>query len=201
MKPARPDPAVMLNYPDEWKERYSKMGYGRIDPIIKKSRKGIGAFRWSEVYKNASTENERRVLDEAAAFGLKVWSYCSIARPRRQPYNHELCSTLGAGIPKQNTHLLATCCVPFRLKLAKLPDSSALNQVNNLSPSEKEWVLWTARGKSSWEIGTILAVSRNTVDFHLKNVLRKLHAPSRTIAAFKSVGLGIVEIEKVLVPT
>ncbi|WP_287123580.1 LuxR C-terminal-related transcriptional regulator [Mesorhizobium sp.] len=89
----------------------------------------------------------------------------------------------------------------FRLKLAKFPDSSALNQVHNLSPSEKEWVLWTARGKSSWEIGTILAVSRNTVDFHLKNVLRKLDAPSRTIAAFKSVGLGIVEIEKVLVPT
>ncbi|WP_292634359.1 autoinducer binding domain-containing protein [Mesorhizobium sp.] len=44
LKPARPDPAVMLNYPDEWKERYSKMGYGRIDPIVKKSRKGIGPF-------------------------------------------------------------------------------------------------------------------------------------------------------------
>lgn len=72
LKPVRRDPAVMLNYPVEWQERYFETSYDRIDPIIKTSQKRAGAFRWSEVYDDASTtDNERRVFDEAATFGLR----------------------------------------------------------------------------------------------------------------------------------
>jgi LuxR family transcriptional activator of conjugal transfer of Ti plasmids len=68
----RRDPAVMLNYPEEWQERCFEMGYDRIAPIIKASRKRAGAFRWSEAYNDTSTtEDERRVFDEAATFGLR----------------------------------------------------------------------------------------------------------------------------------
>ncbi|WP_287213649.1 helix-turn-helix transcriptional regulator [Mesorhizobium sp.] len=50
-----------------------------------------------------------------------------------------------------------------------------------------------SQGKSSWEIGTILEISRYTVDFHLKNVMRKLDSTSRTLAAVKALKLGIIE--------
>lgn len=71
-KPNREGSVVMWNYPAEWQERYSRMGYAKIDPLIKKGRKEAGPFRWSEVYTDESiTEDGRRVLDEAATFGLR----------------------------------------------------------------------------------------------------------------------------------
>ncbi|WP_245418821.1 autoinducer binding domain-containing protein [Mesorhizobium sp. WSM3864] len=63
LKPVRGDPAVMLNYPD------GEMGYDKINPIIKRSRRRIEAFLLGQRRKH--TEDERRVLDEVATFGLR----------------------------------------------------------------------------------------------------------------------------------
>ncbi|MDF0522996.1 helix-turn-helix transcriptional regulator [Bradyrhizobium yuanmingense] len=35
------------------------------------------------------------------------------------------------------------------------------------------------KGKSSWEIAKILNISENTVNFHLKNAIRKLGTTNR----------------------
>jgi DNA-binding CsgD family transcriptional regulator len=69
-------------------------------------------------------------------------------------------------------------------------DSPATAQ---LSPREQSCLGWTARGKSSWEIGRILSISENTVIYHIKNAMRKLGTASRTVAAVRAVELGLVE--------
>ncbi|WP_245481892.1 helix-turn-helix transcriptional regulator [Mesorhizobium sp. M7A.F.Ce.TU.012.03.2.1] len=46
--------------------------------------------------------------------------------------------------------------------------TTASEQIHNLSPREIQCIDWVSKGKSSWEIGTILGRSRNTIDFHLK---------------------------------
>jgi LuxR family transcriptional activator of conjugal transfer of Ti plasmids len=63
----------------------------------------------------------------------------------------------------------------------------------SLSEREKACLLWTARGKSSWEIGRILSISENTVVFHIKNAMRKLGTSNRTLAAVKALQLGLIE--------
>ncbi|MER8951044.1 LuxR family transcriptional regulator [Mesorhizobium sp. M0809] len=195
LKPAQPDSAVMLNYPDEWKERYFKMGYDRIDPIVKKSRNRVGAIQWSEVYKDASTtENERRVLDEAATFGLKSGVTVPLHGPAgsftlmsfAQPWDRKFRNT--------TITYLQLAALHFHVRVTKFGNSNALNQDHNLSFRQKECILWTARGKSSWEIGKILGISANTVNFHLKNAMRKLDTASRTVAAVKATNLGIIEV-------
>ncbi|WP_235777174.1 autoinducer binding domain-containing protein [Rhizobium mesoamericanum] len=115
--PARRDPNVMLNYPDEWLKRYSEMGYDRIDPIINKSRKRARAFRWSEVYNDANTtEIERRVFDDAPTVGLRSGISVSNPRPRLQLATMGFCSACRTLIRQQNNHLLATCRGTFPLK-------------------------------------------------------------------------------------
>jgi DNA-binding CsgD family transcriptional regulator len=74
---------------------------------------------------------------------------------------------------------------------AKKP--AAGKPAGELSDREKACLSWAAIGKSSWEIGRILAISENTVIFHIKNAMRKLGANSRTLAAFKAVELGLIE--------
>ncbi|MES0033568.1 LuxR family transcriptional regulator [Mesorhizobium sp. M0040] len=187
--------AVMLNYPNKWQERYFKMGYDRIDPIIKTSRKRAAAFRWSEVYNDASTtEDERRVFDEAATFGLRSgisvpfhgpdgsFAIISFAQPSHREFQNGTIS------------YLQLAALHFHMRVSQVTHLSATEGAPNLSLRERECILWTARGKSSWEIGTILGISINTVNFHIKNVMRKLDAASRTVAAVKAVNFGIVEL-------
>lgn len=90
---------VMWNYPAEWQERYSRMGYAKIDPLIKKGRKEAGPFRWSEVYTDESiTEDGRRVLDEAATFGLRSGVTVPLHGPGDSFRFVSFCSILGLRI-------------------------------------------------------------------------------------------------------
>ena len=52
----------------------------------------------------------------------------------------------------------------------------------SLSPREREVLWWAAQGKSAWEIGKILHITKRTVDQHTQNATRKLGAANRTQA-------------------
>ncbi|RWH31419.1 MAG: LuxR family transcriptional regulator [Mesorhizobium sp.] len=193
-KPARQDSAVMWNYPDEWQEHYSKMGYAKIDPLIKKGRRGVGAFRWSEVYTDENTtEDERRVLDEAATFGLRSGVTVPLHGPADSFRFMSFAQSSGCELQNRTITYLQIAALQFHLRLVKLGTPMVSEQVYGLSPKEIECIFWVSRGKSSWEIGTILGRSPNTVDFHLKNAMRKLGTTSRTVAAVKALKLRIIE--------
>lgn len=194
LKPARPDSTGMWNYPDEWQERYLKMGYAKIDPLIKKGRKGVGAFRWSEVYDDDSTtQNERRVLDEAATFGLRSGVTIPLHGPADSFNFMSFAQSSDSELQNRAITYLQIAAVQFHLRVAKLGTPMTSEHIYKLSPKEIECIFWVSRGKTSAEIGTILGRSRNTVDFHVKNVMQKLDATSRTVAAVKALKLGITE--------
>ncbi len=60
---------------------------------------------------------------------------------------------------------------------------NAETQGNSLSPREVEMLEYVAKGYTNPEIANALAVSENTVRFHLKNVYEKLNVTNRTEAA------------------
>ena len=70
-------------------------------------------------------------------------------------------------------------------RLARVARSTASNQVQ-LREREVETLTWAARGKTFEEIGTILSLSRRTVEFHLENARRKLGVATRTQALVKA---------------
>ncbi|MET3597922.1 LuxR family quorum-sensing system transcriptional regulator CciR [Mesorhizobium shonense] len=194
-KPPRRIPVIIQNYPHEWQERYFEMGYDIIDPIVKTSRQRTSALRWSDVYDDANTnEDERRILDEAASFGLRSGISVPLHGPHgsfammsfAQPTNH--------GFEDRAITYLELSALHFHRRVTHLANLSDIEQSSTFSVREKECILWTARGKSSWEIGKILGISVNTVNFHIKKVMRKLDTGSRTVAAIKAVNFGIIEL-------
>ncbi|MGL3105057.1 response regulator transcription factor [Bradyrhizobium sp. BR 1432] len=62
----------------------------------------------------------------------------------------------------------------------------------SLSAREKECLNWAAQGKSSSEIADIVSISVHTVNFHLKNSMKKLGVNSRTTACLHAVRLGLI---------
>jgi DNA-binding CsgD family transcriptional regulator len=53
---------------------------------------------------------------------------------------------------------------------------------HSLTPREREVLGWAAQGKSAWEIGEILQITKRTVDSHTQKAMRKLGAANRTQA-------------------
>lgn len=195
LKPSPTFPAVLLNYPQEWRARYFEYGYERVDPIVTKSRQRATAFRWGEIYNKSNTsENERRIFDEAACFGLKAGISIPLHGPDgrfavmsfAQPREYELKSKIILYLQVAAWH--------FHAVISKLEHNLEIKHLANLSIREKECLLWAAKGKSSWDTGMIIGISENTVNFHIKNAMRKLDSRSRTVAAIKALRLGLIEL-------
>jgi DNA-binding CsgD family transcriptional regulator len=51
-----------------------------------------------------------------------------------------------------------------------------------LSPRQRQVLLWAARGKSSWETGRILGLTEATVKSYVHHACKKLDAQNRTHA-------------------
>lgn len=62
-----------------------------------------------------------------------------------------------------------------------------------LSEREVETLVWSARGKTSGEIATILGLSKRTVDFHIDNARQKLGVATRIEAVVKAASAGIIK--------
>ncbi|MER8640419.1 LuxR family transcriptional regulator [Mesorhizobium sp. M1365] len=193
LKTVRRDPAVLLKFPEEWQERYFEMGYDRIDPIIKTCRTRADAFRWSEVYNDVSTtEDERRVFDEAATFGLRSGISVPLHGPDRSLAIMSFAQARNGELQNRTIQYLQFAALHFHLKVSQFANSSCIEGGPALSPREIECLSWIASGKSSWEIGQILEISLDTVNFHVKNVLQKMDTSNRTEAAVNAIRLGII---------
>jgi len=71
-------------------------------------------------------------------------------------------------------------------RLSRVARSAAWPKQVDLREREVETLTWAARGKTFWEIGEILGLSKRTVEFHLENARRKLGVATRTQALIKA---------------
>jgi DNA-binding response OmpR family regulator len=71
-------------------------------------------------------------------------------------------------------------------RLARVARSAVWPKLVGLREREVETLTWAARGKTFQEIGTILSLSKRTVEFHLENARRKLGVATRTQALIKA---------------
>lgn len=62
-----------------------------------------------------------------------------------------------------------------------------------LNDRELECLTWSARGKTSPEIGMILSLSKRTVNFHIENACRKLNVSTRTEAVVKATSGRLID--------
>jgi DNA-binding CsgD family transcriptional regulator len=62
-----------------------------------------------------------------------------------------------------------------------------------LTPRESEVLYWLMKGKTNWELGSILSITAKTAGRHLEHIFAKLNVDNRTAAvrvAFEAAGGG-----------
>jgi DNA-binding CsgD family transcriptional regulator len=173
---------INVDYPTGWIEHYIQAKFSNCDPILH-TPMGQAPIYWSELFSFAKSPQEKRFIAEATAIGLGQGISFSAISARQNMGS--LVSVTGETIT-HNIRLveMINCLTPHlhhaMLRVANLaPLSSSAMQLSN---REHDIFHWMSRGKTNWEIATILEISERTVKFHVANIIRKLNANNRTHA-------------------
>ncbi|UUN87603.1 autoinducer binding domain-containing protein [Pseudomonas extremorientalis] len=185
----RPKIHVFGNYPGQWLHRYKEQNYTVIDPTIRHCKVSSEPVRWC----SALFETCPQLWTDAKAFELNF----GITQPSFNARGYIALLSLA----RKNTSiqdpewealkpLIKAFSETVGYRIFELEDALANTLDIELGQKEKEVLRWTADGKTSEEIGRILNVTADAVNFHLRNIQKKMGACNRVQAVTYAVAQG-----------
>lgn len=184
--------AWCCNWPEGWEDHYQEQRYADVDPVVKRSLKHLLPFPWEDCREGLDRSDRAwHILEEGQDFGLMGGADVPIHAPGYEVASFSVYSDTGGGgfretwdEAKHDLHLLALY-FHDTYKSHFLSDNG--EESKELTEREAECLVWTARGKTSWEISQILNVSERTVHFHTQNAMHKLGAYSKHHAVVRAI--------------
>ncbi|WP_245471962.1 MULTISPECIES: LuxR family transcriptional regulator [Bradyrhizobium] len=178
-------PPPTINFPSDWCQRYAEQEYRAIDPVVRRTAMLPRPFLWDELTSLYELQpRELRVLHEAREAGLKHGISVPLFGSQGRLAFVSFASPFDDADPRARIDHLTTLASAFHNAVAQITpplDEGSKTDIP-LTERETECLYWVAEGKSAWVIGKVVEVSPNTVNFHMKNVIRKLGAANRTNA-------------------
>lgn len=189
---AAPKTVMFNNYPAAWQTQYQAKNYLATDPTVQHAMRSSLPVLWTDDLFSPAQE----LWEEARSFGLCYGRAQSI-----REYNGivGMLTLVRSDEPITETELEAK-----QLKMSWLTEVAHLGMSRCLTPkvmpeinaklSNREIAVlrWTADGKTSGEISSILNIAERTVNFHIYNVITKLNAANKTSAAVKAAMMGLL---------
>ncbi|AOZ02126.1 LuxR family transcriptional regulator [Cupriavidus sp. USMAHM13] len=189
---SRPRTTILSNFPTSWQARYKEANYLSIDPTVAHGRRTTVPLVWTDdVFATTPA-----LWVEAQAVGLRVGWCQSCFSPDGVGSMLSLVrcgSPISASELECNESKMRTLVSVAHLALSRLFDARPPTaSARKLTCRETEILRWAADGKTSGEIACILNLSVDTVNFHMKNAVRKLDAPNKTGAVVRAAMLGLL---------
>ena len=187
-------PAIMCSYPEDWVSYYFENDFLDKDPVRSFGLQQRRAFTWQSMMSQLElNENQQLVMDLGEEAGLKSGSAMVFHGPMGEAFG------VGLACSEQNPDVehflpeIEALSTQFHVQFSALYDHK--HPVNGpLTPRELEVLKWLANGKSNWAIGEILSISEHGVDYHVRNILKKLNADSRLTAVVKGLHNGLISL-------
>jgi LuxR family transcriptional regulator, activator of conjugal transfer of Ti plasmids len=170
---------LISNYPSDWTTHYLQCQYERFDPVILQALGHPEPFEWGlDIGSLAISKPQQELFEEAAKFGIRhgftvpihdnrgpVAAVTFAADKRRPKFERSI---------TEHARVLQLLAMYFHAHARRkfLPELTVGGV--SLSPREFECLEWASQGKSAWEIGQILSISRHTVGTYLENAKTKL---------------------------
>ena len=193
-----------LGWPKQALEDWARLKPGKHCPVARRCAKRSAPFLWSansrsDAWGGQTFEpGQRQMLDhygQTVIGGLAVpvrhaggrIGYVSWMTTDRRLLQQRYADTLSA------SYLLSHAFIDQLDRFAP-PVPNQVTEQSLLTVREIECLQWAARGKTEEEIAIIIGRSRETVHFHLRNVVNKLDANNRTHAAVIACHRGLISL-------
>jgi LuxR family quorum-sensing system transcriptional regulator CciR len=203
-------PLLASNYPQDYIDRYVRERLYEIDPVLLLARESLTPLVCKDVEDSTPlSEQQKQLMTDRRACGL----YREIACPIHASGGQTFAICFAREVPEEGdrAHFSALQVLAMhyyytfaRLLQARpepvpapggLAESQPVASIGTplLTQRERECLLWTARGKSASVISVILGLSENTVNFYVKNAMKKLGTTNRVIAVVLAVRSGMIQ--------
>lgn len=187
-------------YPADWMRYYFEKQMHLTDPVIMYGPFAEGCFRWDEIGKAMKLNRaQQSCLDMGREAGL----YNGLCTPLRGAGGALAGMGLASSVEKDGfdgkTDLITAYgnhfYTVYRRLAAQARGVGAVVPAANivLTRRERDILSWLARGKSRNDIGEILCLSAHTVDFHQRNIFRKLGVNSTVLAVARALSYGLIQ--------
>lgn len=185
-------PCLARSYPDEWICQYVDEGYMETDPVRLRMLVSGLPFLWQDAAEPGNRLHAR-ILNEAGDVGLKDGIGIPLHGPSGQCVGVGFASTSGKAEAARALPYLHLMALQFHTTYSAMT-LPPLPPPPRLTPREREILQWSAQGKSCWAIGEILNIAENSVEWHFKNIFRKLQVSTRVGAVLKALQFGIITV-------
>ncbi len=187
-----PAPAVALNYPEEWIRHYFQRGYEKIDPVVLLSPRTTAPLVWADCQKLPDLSDDQRLMfQESREVPLLDGVSIPIHGPMGGAYVLSLASSTGQTDLRAHIPMLRAYAHQFFVAYHEVSPLRVSNVT--LTERERDCLMWSAKGKSNWDIGVILHISEHTVDFHFRKAMAKLGAGNRIVAIVTAIRHGLIQ--------
>ena len=196
-------PAVANNFPVDWVDYYFEKNYQSIDPVLLYTPQLERPFVSEELHKAFNADHaQRKILWEAGEAAIKDGVGVPLHGPLGDTCLMIFASSNGHPEPAVMLPTLGVLARQFHSAYWEVGRAKIDRRlVADLSVRELECLRWIAVGKTSWEIGKILKISQNTVNYHVKNLLVKLEAKNRIAAVVEGYRCGLLTLDQNNFPT
>ncbi len=183
-----------VNYPEEWRTRYTEQKFENKDPTLLLAKRSIAPVDWHRLRHEASFKT---VFSAAHDFGI---SEHGLTIPVRGPYGDVGLFSVTRNCSDREWALLKSKIMgELQQAAVHLHDhviqSEALTSIlaqPTLSAREIEILQWVAAGKSQQDVADILAISHRTIEVHLRSSREKLGALTTAQAIGRAISRGLV---------
>ncbi|MFK7752534.1 MAG: autoinducer binding domain-containing protein [Sedimentitalea sp.] len=193
----REDEVFLTNYEDNWCERYMRKCYKHYDPVIVKSNASRLPFFWDQKsFLSPYRKIQRRVFYEARAFRISSGYSIPVRGPKDDMGVFSIVSShdsdLVDAVRAQGNDILITAMQAHDRAMILCAEADGTDTLPDLSARELECLKWTAEGKTSDEVGDIIALSSATVNYHINKAITKLAAANRHHAAIIAIRKNLI---------
>ncbi|WP_332304901.1 autoinducer binding domain-containing protein [Rhizobium sp. GR12] len=187
--------AILSNAPEGWLGKYRQERFDRNDPILTRAREIMAPFVFDFEHEGKVARGPHQTFYSSADdAGIRA----GICMPVMAPFSDLFTLSLFTGdvtLPrKYQLHpvLTANALALLRMCMEATEAASSGAPAIELTARQSMVLKWAAEGKTTQEIALIENMTHHTVNFHMKNVRRKLKTvtlPQTTALATK---LGLI---------
>ncbi len=189
------------NCEPDWPIAYAGRKLYRGDPILRACTLTNVGFKWGEISSVIpTTEAHRHYFDQFSEAGIGDGMTIPAHIPGEPPGSCNFATAKGQPFPDQS-YISALIVGAFAFQAARRIAGFVKVRPPTEMPltvRQRDCLLWAMRGKTNWEIGQILGLSRDTVSQHLDMARIRYGVTKRLQLAVRAIYMGEISLDDAL---